>query len=214
MERLRELRRAAGMTMRQVGELIGVAESTVSLYERGQRRPKPAMLLKLADQFGVSVDYLLGREGDARMARLLHAAGATPVKSGGVLLPVYGSIRAGLPGLADEEILAWYPTEIDPAERDNYYYLQVKGDSMEGAGIFDGSKVLVRKQRFAESGQIAACMLEGEETTLKRFRRTGNLVALMPENSKYQPILLSVEDFDSGRAFILGVAVTVVTQLS
>ncbi len=58
---LRELRKEKNITMKKLGEIIGVAESTISLYENGKRQPDNVTLLKLADFFNVSVDYLLGR---------------------------------------------------------------------------------------------------------------------------------------------------------
>lgn len=61
MLNLRALRKSKGLTMKQLGEKIGVAESTISLYERGEREPDNATLIKLANYFIVSVDYLLGR---------------------------------------------------------------------------------------------------------------------------------------------------------
>ena len=61
MLRLKELRKAKNMTMKKLGEKIGVAESTISLYENGRRQPDHDTLLKLADFFGCSVDVLLGR---------------------------------------------------------------------------------------------------------------------------------------------------------
>ena len=101
----------------------------------------------------------------------------------------------------------------DVDEADDCFYLRVQGDSMEGAGIYDGSLVLVRRQSFASNGQIVACLLDGECATLKRFRRDGRVVALLPENSKYQPILLTTDDFDNGTARILGVALEVTRKL-
>lgn len=62
MINLRILRKERGLKLKQLGEIIGVAESTVSLYEQGKREPDNATLKKLADYFEVSVDYLLGRE--------------------------------------------------------------------------------------------------------------------------------------------------------
>jgi transcriptional regulator with XRE-family HTH domain len=61
MMRIKELRKQRGLTMRELGKSIGVAESTVSLYENGKREPDHLTLIKLADFFGVSVDYLLSR---------------------------------------------------------------------------------------------------------------------------------------------------------
>ena len=62
MLNLRALRKNKGLTMKQLGEKIDVAESTISLYERGKREPDNATLIRLANYFGVSVDYLLGRD--------------------------------------------------------------------------------------------------------------------------------------------------------
>lgn len=196
MHRLRELRRQKGLSMRELGEQVGLSESTVSLYENGRRKPSHELLCRLADFFGVSVDYLLERDLFSQPSRLL---------------PVYGTIRAGRPDLANEEIEGWHLSDVEDA--DDCFYLRVQGDSMEGAGIYDGSLVLIRRQTYAANGQIVACLLDGECATLKRFRRDGRVVALLPENSKYQPILLTTDDFDNGSARILGVAVEVIRKL-
>lgn len=64
MENLRKTRKERNLTMKEVGIAIGVGESTISQYETGKRQPDQQTLLKLADYFGVTVDYLLGREAD------------------------------------------------------------------------------------------------------------------------------------------------------
>jgi len=213
MVRLKQLRKQAGMTMRQVAELLGVSDSAISLYESGKRSPGYESLRLLADHFGVTVDYLIGREEDEWLARLMNTAGAIP-ETGRPLIPVYGAIRAGSPILAHEEAEGWYPAVgLGAADPNEHFYLRVKGDSMNDAGIFDRSLVLFRAQRSAEDGQIVACLLEGEEATVKRFTRNGTMVALLPENRAYKPILLTVHDFDCGRAVILGVATKIVTEL-
>ena len=60
--KIRELRKATKITMKELGKIIGVAESTMSLYETGKRKPDPETLSKMADYLGVSVDCLMGRE--------------------------------------------------------------------------------------------------------------------------------------------------------
>lgn len=75
MENLRSLRKQKGMSMKELGDLVGVSESTISLYETGKRKPDPDMLVKLASVFYVTVDYLLGREPketDDEMLQLLQ----------------------------------------------------------------------------------------------------------------------------------------------
>lgn len=71
--RIRELRKAKKVTMKELGNMIGVAESTMSLYETGKRKPDPETLSRLADYFNVSVDYLLGRDEEQPQAALSPA---------------------------------------------------------------------------------------------------------------------------------------------
>lgn len=63
--RIREIRKKCGLTMKELGDRVGVSESAISQYETGKRQPDYETLLKIADYFGVSVDYLLGKEGGA-----------------------------------------------------------------------------------------------------------------------------------------------------
>ena len=72
---LRELRKQRGLTMKELGEKIGVSESTISLYETGRRSPSYEILLKIAEYFGVSVDYLLrgGEEKEKPASQRVHA---------------------------------------------------------------------------------------------------------------------------------------------
>lgn len=65
MEKLKELRKEKGISLKELGSIIGVAESTMSLYENGKRQPDYETLLKLAEYFGVTVDYLLRGEGES-----------------------------------------------------------------------------------------------------------------------------------------------------
>lgn len=124
------------------------------------------------------------------------------------LIPVLGQIAAGSPLIAEEMVEEYIPTHLPHPEE--YFALRVHGDSMSGAGIQDGDTVLVHKQDSAESGQIVACLVNGEEATLKRFTiGSDDTVVLLPENSKYRPIVLHAGDLESGKARILGVATEV-----
>lgn len=62
MSRIRDIRKQNGVTMKELGKAVGVGESTISMYENGKRQPDNTMLMKIADYFSVSVDYLLGRD--------------------------------------------------------------------------------------------------------------------------------------------------------
>jgi len=98
-------------------------------------------------------------------------------------IPVVGVVTAGLPILAVENregTMAW---DGDPS----CFALLVRGDSMMDAGILNGDKVVVRPQQLADDGQIVVARI-GDEATVKRLRKRGGEVWLMPENENYSPI--------------------------
>lgn len=104
-------------------------------------------------------------------------------------VPVLGSVPAGPLNLAFEE--ADSTVLLDPAlAGDGTFILKVTGDSMSGDHILPGDLVLVKDQDTAEDGDLVV-VLVGDEATLKRFRRTGGTVTLMPSNPEYQPIILT-----------------------
>ena len=107
-------------------------------------------------------------------------------------IPVVGVVTAGVPILAVENIEGYIPWD---GER-GCYALRVRGDSMINAGILDGDKVVVRPQQTADNGEIVVALL-GDSATVKRFRKVGATVWLMPENPAYDPI-------DGTEAQILG----------
>ena len=127
------------------------------------------------------------------------------------MVPVIGEIRAGSPIITNETLMGHEVADIPDV--DDYFYLRVRGDSMKDIGMIDGSLVLFHKQQYAEEGQIVACLVGGESATVKRFHRRGKNIYLMPENRDYSPIPLSVVDFETGEARILGVACEIKIKL-
>ena len=115
-------------------------------------------------------------------------------------IPVIGVVTAGVPILAfenQEGTMAW---EGDP----NCFALRVRGDSMIGAGILDGDKVVVRPQQTANDGQIVVARI-GDEATVKRLSRKNGQVWLLPENDAYAPI-------DGTEAELIGLVKAVVRE--
>lgn len=98
-------------------------------------------------------------------------------------IPVVGVVTAGVPILATENIEGYIPWDGEAG----CFVLRVRGDSMIGAGILDGDKVVVRPQPDAENGQIVVALLD-DSATVKRLKKTGRDVWLMPENPSYEPI--------------------------
>ena len=98
-------------------------------------------------------------------------------------IPVVGVVTAGVPILAVENIEGYIPWEGDSS----CFALRVRGDSMIGAGILSGDKVVVRPQSSAENGEIVVALLD-DSATVKRLKKVGGEVWLMPENPAYEPI--------------------------
>jgi repressor LexA len=106
-----------------------------------------------------------------------------------VMVPIVGSIRAGNPEEAIEDIL--YHCATDPAwtRGADCFYLRVTGDSMIEAGISEGDLALVRSQPTAENGEIVVALIDGE-ATLKRFYREDGHIRLQPENTRMAAIII------------------------
>ncbi len=119
--------------------------------------------------------------------------------SGGI--PILGRVAAGAPLLAEENVDDVLYLEGFVAQHRGLFALRVKGDSMQNAGILDSDIVVVRQQSDAQNGDIVVALLD-DEATVKRYRRTADRVALVPENPTYTPIILGPDSFS--RMQILG----------
>ncbi|MFA5507854.1 MAG: transcriptional repressor LexA [Vulcanimicrobiota bacterium] len=102
-------------------------------------------------------------------------------------VPVLGQVQAGSLTLALEEVEGYVPTSrTRPGEK--LFALRVKGMSMQGGGILPGDLVIVRRQESADNGDIVIAIVD-DEATVKRFKRKGEKVYLLPENEEFEPIV-------------------------
>jgi repressor LexA len=108
-------------------------------------------------------------------------------------LPVVGRVAAGEPILAQEHVEDHYP--VDPAlfHPRAHYLLRVRGESMRDIGIMDGDLLAVHRTQRAENGQIVVARLD-DEVTVKRFRKRGSIVYLLPENQDFEPIRVDLRE--------------------
>src|ERR671916_395528 len=102
-------------------------------------------------------------------------------------LPLVGQVAAGSPVLARENIEEYVPVPEIAGGDEGEFVLRVKGDSMTGAGIFEGDYVVVRPQDTASDGEIVVALVE-DEATVKRFFREDDHIRLQPENAAMEPI--------------------------
>ncbi|MCD6360958.1 MAG: repressor LexA, partial [Armatimonadetes bacterium] len=102
----------------------------------------------------------------------------------GNFIPLLGQISAGVPLESPENIEYYLPFDQDFFPKGEYFALTVHGDSMIGAGIYEGDILIVKKQNYAKNKDIIVAMLDGE-TTVKRVLFERDMVILKPENDKY-----------------------------
>ena len=193
-ERLKALRKERGYSQKSLSQQLGVSQQAVGKWETGRSSPDPTTLAKLAEILDTSADYLLGiGTSPAAAQRLLGGYEESPI-------PVVGTVRAGYGALAfEEDYGVEYARVKDP---ESYFYLVVKGNSMEPR-IQDGDLALVHRQQTLENGDLGV-MVFGEEGegTLKKYIQRGNAVILQPFNPAYEPKVLRGEELD--QLFIAG----------
>lgn len=175
LEYIREFISTKGFppTVREIGKAVGLS-SSASVH---------ANLHKLADM------GILSRDQDKPRAIMVTEDAAWRQKTV-VPVPLVGSVHAGQPILAVENIEETYPIPLDLLGcQDDVFMMAVVGDSMKNAGILEHDYIFVRKQNFANNGDVVVALINGEETTIKRYFRELKQIRLQPENEAYNPIL-------------------------
>ncbi|TMJ39808.1 MAG: transcriptional repressor LexA, partial [Alphaproteobacteria bacterium] len=134
-----------------------------------------------AKRSGFSPNVIEGNLG--RVKPIPHAGSGTPRAA---VVPVMGRIAAGVPisAIQDHSHNITVPPEM--LGSGEHFALEVKGDSMINAGIFDGDTVLIRKGDAATNGDIVVALVDNEEATLKRIRKKGDSIALEAANPAYE----------------------------
>ena len=205
-EKFEALLKDHNTTTYKVSKATGIAQSTFADWKSGRSTPKADKLKKIAEHFGVSLGYLLDCE--TYSAQEISEVSLPKHRN---RIAIIGEIRAGSPIITEETLIGYEYTDMQNTE--DYFYLKVRGDSMKNIGMVENSIVLFHKQQYADNGDIVACLVGGDSATVKRFHREHKQILLLPENEDYEPIELSTDDFESGEARILGVAVEVKIKL-
>ncbi|MDE6521037.1 MAG: transcriptional repressor LexA [Ruminococcus sp.] len=110
--------------------------------------------------------------------------------SSSVSVPIMGTVTAGQPITAFEDITGYINFETPNYDPNDLFALKIKGESMINAGILDGDIVVVKKDNYAENGDIVVAFIDGEDATVKRFYKEDGKYRLQPENDSMSPIIL------------------------
>ena len=110
--------------------------------------------------------------------------------SSGTKVPLVGTVTAGMPITAIENITGYIPFQPKKRYGGKLFALSVRGESMINASILDGDIVIVEQTPYAENGEIVVALVGGEEAIVKRFYKENGHYRLQPENDTMQPIIL------------------------
>jgi repressor LexA len=135
--------------------------------------------------------YLKREEGKARGLTVTKPPQVSAVAL--VAIPIVGTVAAGLPIFAQENITGEVLVEASVVGSGKCFALYTQGDSMIDAGINDGDLIIVRRQPIAENGDIVIALLD-DEATVKRLKINNELIELVPENPRLNPVRVKPED--------------------
>lgn len=177
-ERFKKLLEKNNTKASEIAKATGIPPSTFSDWKVGRSRPKLDKIKKIADYFGVSYLWLSGDTEDVQSKETHDKA---------IKIPILGTVMAGIPISAIEEIIGW--EEISPklASQGEYFALKIKGDSMSPT-MDENDIVIVKKQNDISSGDIAIVCINGDEATCKKLIKHKDGISLVSLNSKYEPM--------------------------
>lgn len=188
----------SGKTTADLATDLSFPFSTVSDWVHGKKYPRMDKVQKIADYFGVLKSHLTEENTVPLPSNVISMPEMKKV-------PLVGKIACGTPILAEQNIEEY----IDlPRHIRADFALTCEGDSMINLGIQEGDVVYIRQQEEVENGQIAAVMVGDEEATLKRLYFDGEMLQLIPENSKYRPLVFVGESISQVHVIGLAVAYT------
>ena len=170
----------------------GIHRLITGLEERGfiRRLPNKARALEVMRLPDDMRDAPLPDRGHLGGSQALFTAPSQPANNDNISLPLYGRIAAGHPieAISDpNQFVDVPPSMLGPGK---YYALEVDGESMIEAGIHDGDTAIIRQMERVTNGDIAVCLVDGEEVTLKFFRQDNSTVTLTPANRSFETRVL------------------------
>ena len=189
-QRIFEARKRRKISRKEVADFLQVHETTIKRYEDGNTKKLPTdRLEKIAKYLNTSIEYLMGWEEEQ--------------KPQGVKIPVLGTVPAGIPIAAVEDILDYEEIPKSWENQGEFFGLKIKGDSMMPI-LTNGDVVIVRKQSTADNGDTVIAMVNGYDATCKRYERSNNGIMLIPNNSSYTPTFYTNEEIESLPVTIIG----------
>ena len=185
-KRIKEIRLQKKLTLLEVAKRLGVSEATAQRYESGEiKNLKYDTIVALAELFNVSPAYLMGWDDTAA------PSSSNIIMPSAKKLPIVGVVCAGDGVYCQDDFQGSFIIDI---QVDADFCLKVKGNSMEGAQIYDGDIAFIKKDDYFNDGDIYAVeRLDLSEASLKKVYINDNSIMLIPCNSDYSPVATTLD---------------------
>ena len=165
----------------ELHERTGISESLISKYLSGNATARQKKLILLSDALAISPVWLMGYDVPLNSNATIDEHGRTVV-----VIPLLGTVKAGYNGIIQEEIVGEKEIPLELSNQGDFFALEIKGDSMMET-LWDGDIVAVKKQDFAENGDIIVAIINGDEATVKGFKTMEDGIKLIPHNRNINP---------------------------
>lgn len=210
-QNIRKAREEKQMTQDELAKRMGYkSRSTIARIENGDNDVSQSKLKKFSEILDVSIRFLLdGSDSPVPADAMERPATNIPVYK----IPVLGTIVAGIPITAVENIIDYEEISQEMAKTGEYFALVVKGSSMEPK-IYEGDVVIVKKQSTVDNGDIAIVLVNGNEATIKQIQRSQSGITLVGFNvAVYPPHIYTNEEIEDLPVNVIGKAVEVRRKL-
>ena len=189
VELVKKMTAEQNMSMSELARRVGIAKSAISRYFNGTRELPLNRIGDFASALHTTPNFLLGVTED--------------MNSQGIKIPVLGTVAAGIPISAVEDILDYEEIPQSWENQGEFFGLRIKGDSMQPK-MDDGDVVIVRQQSDANSGDTVIALVNGDDATCKKLQKTENGIMLVSTNPNYLPMFFTNEEIVTKPVVILG----------
>ena len=166
-----------------------------------------SLILDVDEAWLMGCDVPMERKNDADTDKdLLKKIGAIPLSGENMVkIPILGTVKAGYNYLAEENIVGTIKVNMDLVkDGSEYFALKVKGDSMQPV-LYEDDVVIIKRQNDCEDGQIAVVLINGDEGTIKKVKKSSNGIWLQPFNNNYEPLVFTNDEIENIPVKIIGV---------
>lgn len=197
--RLEKALRIRNMKPVELHEKTGISESLISKYLSGNAVARQRKLSLISDTLNINPVWLMGYDIPMEKNLKLDDLG-NPI----IEIPLLGVVKAGYDYLAEENWIGTVDVDKKLSDSGELFALKVKGDSMSPVLIEDDI-VIIKKQDDFENGDIVVALVNGNEATIKKGKKSDNSILLQPLNTNYEPLIFTKEEMKTIPVTIIGI---------